>query len=96
MSNVTIGFAGGADAAGVIQAAKKFYGFDISPGFAVLSVMCAQVLGFGIAGLCRQFLVEPANIIWPGVLGNCALLTVCTPAPMSSLTAGRYPGSGFL
>ncbi|KAH7079752.1 small oligopeptide transporter, OPT family [Paraphoma chrysanthemicola] len=74
MSNVTIGFAGGADAAGVIQAAKKFYGFDISPGFAVLSVMCAQVLGFGIAGLCRQFLVEPANIIWPGVLGNCALL----------------------
>ncbi|KXT13426.1 hypothetical protein AC579_9906 [Pseudocercospora musae] len=74
MSNVTIGFAGGADASNVIQAAMKFYGFDISPGFSVLVVLCCQLLGFGIAGLCRQWLVEPANIIWPGVLGNCALL----------------------
>lgn len=74
MSNVTIGFGGGADATNIIQAAKKFYGFDVSPGFSILVVLCCQVLGFGVAGLCRQWLVEPANIIWPGVLGNCALL----------------------
>lgn len=74
MSNVTIGFAGGADASGIIQAAIKFYGFDLPPGFSVLVMMCCQVLGFGIAGLCHQWLVEPAAIIWPGVLSNCALL----------------------
>ncbi|EME38617.1 hypothetical protein DOTSEDRAFT_91998 [Dothistroma septosporum NZE10] len=74
MSNVTIGFAGGADAAAIIQAAIKFYGFELPAGFSVLVVMCCQVLGFGVAGLCHQWLVEPANIIWPGVLGNCALL----------------------
>jgi OPT family small oligopeptide transporter len=74
MSNVTIGFAGGADAAGVIQAAIKFYGFNLPAGFSVLLVLCAQVTGFGIAGLCHRWLVEPANMIWPGVLGNCALL----------------------
>jgi len=74
MANVTIGFAGGADATGIIQAAISFYGFKLAPGFSVLVVMCCQVLGFGIAGLCHQWLVEPASIIWPGVLGNCALL----------------------
>lgn len=74
MSNVTIGFAGGADATSIIQAAIKFYGFDLSPGFSVLVTLCCQVLGFGVAGLCHPWLVEPANIIWPGVLGNCALL----------------------
>ncbi|RMY82414.1 hypothetical protein D0862_12025 [Hortaea werneckii] len=68
MANVTIGFAGGADATGIIQAAIKFYGFELPAGFSVL------VLGFGVAGLCHQWLVEPASIIWPGVLGNCALL----------------------
>ncbi|KAK4495351.1 hypothetical protein PRZ48_013682 [Zasmidium cellare] len=57
MSNVTIGFAGGADSAGIIQAAIKFYGFKLPTGFNVL-----------------VWLVEPASIIWPGVLGNCALL----------------------
>ncbi|KAI6966827.1 small oligopeptide transporter, OPT family [Hortaea werneckii] len=74
MANVTIGFAGGADATGIIQAAIKFYGFELPAGFSVLVTMCCQVLGFGVAGLCHQWLVEPASLIWPGVLGNCALL----------------------
>ena len=74
MSNVTIGFAGGADATSIIQAAKAFYGFDIPAGFSVMVTLCCQLLGFGVAGLCHQWLVEPAAIIWPGVLGNCALL----------------------
>ena len=67
MSNVTIGFAGGADATGIIQAAIAFYGFKLPAGFSVMVVMCCQVLGFGVAGLCHQWLVEPAAIIWPGV-----------------------------
>ncbi|KAK5008617.1 hypothetical protein LTR28_003738 [Elasticomyces elasticus] len=75
MSNVSIGYASGADASGIVQAAKAFYHFDISPGFPVLVFLCCQLLGFGVAGLCAPWLVEPANIIWPGVLGNCALLS---------------------
>ncbi|KAF2773854.1 small oligopeptide transporter, OPT family [Teratosphaeria nubilosa] len=67
-------FAGGADATGIIQAAIGFYGFKLSAGFSVLVTLCCQTLGFGIAGLCHQLLVEPAAIIWPGILSNCALL----------------------
>ena len=74
MSNVTIGF-GSPDSTSIIQAASKFYSFPLKPGFSILVVLCCQMLGFGIAGLCSPWLVEPANIIWPGVLGNVALLS---------------------
>ncbi|KAL9088343.1 MAG: hypothetical protein Q9165_006268 [Trypethelium subeluteriae] len=74
MANVSIGY-GSADATSIIQAAKAFYNFDIKPGFSVLLVLCCQILGFGIAGLCAPWLVEPSNIVWPGVLSNAALLS---------------------
>ncbi|KAK7536973.1 small oligopeptide transporter, OPT family [Phyllosticta citribraziliensis] len=74
MSNVSIGF-GSADGTSIIQAATKFYGFKLSAGFSVLVVLCTQLLGFGVAGLSAPWTVEPANIIWPGSLAICALLT---------------------
>ncbi|EOD46007.1 putative small oligopeptide opt family protein [Neofusicoccum parvum UCRNP2] len=74
MSNVSIGF-GSADATSIIQAASKFYGFPMRAGFNVLLVLCCQLLGFGVAGLSAPWLVEPANIIWPGTLSICALLS---------------------
>ncbi|MCJ1308643.1 hypothetical protein MMC25_002296 [Agyrium rufum] len=74
MSNVSIGY-GSPDSTSIIQAASKFYNFPLQPGFSILVVLCCQVLGFGIAGLCAPYLVAPANIIWPGVLSNCALLS---------------------
>lgn len=74
MSNVSFGFAT-ADATNIIQAASKsFYNFQLKPGFYVMIVLCAQLLGFGVAGLSAPWLVEPARIIWPGVLSNCAML----------------------
>lgn len=63
MSNVTIGYAGGADSISIIQAAKKFHNFDLAPSFSVLVVLCCEFLGFGVAGLCAPWLVQPANII---------------------------------
>ena len=33
-----------------------------------------QSLGFSFAGILRQFLVWPSNMIWPGALVRCALL----------------------
>lgn len=74
MSNVSFGYAS-ADATNIIQAASKnFYDFNLKPGFYVLIVLVAQLLGFGVAGLAAPWLVEPARIIWPGVLSNCAML----------------------
>jgi hypothetical protein len=75
MSNVSFGFgSGSADATNIVQAAK-FYGFDLAPGFSVLAVLCCQLLGYGLAGLTQRWLVEPASLIFPGVLSNVALLT---------------------
>lgn len=74
MSNVSFGF-GSADATNIIQASSKyFYNFGLKAGFSVLFVICAQLCGFGFAGLSSTWLVEPANIIWPQVLSNCAML----------------------
>jgi OPT family small oligopeptide transporter len=74
MSNVSFGY-GSADATNIIQASSShFYNFGLKAGFSVLVVICAQLLGFGIAGLAAPWLVEPASIIWPGVLSNCAML----------------------
>ncbi|KAI0834343.1 small oligopeptide transporter [Hypoxylon sp. FL0890] len=73
MSNVSFGF-GSADATNIIQA-SKFYGFDMPTGFSVMVVICCQLGGYGIAGLCRSLLVQPASMIWPGQLGNVALLS---------------------
>ena len=74
MSNVSFGF-GSADATNIIQAGKAFYNFDLKPGFSILVVLCCQLMGLGVAGLAAPWLVEPASIIWPGVLSNCALLS---------------------
>jgi OPT family oligopeptide transporter len=74
MSNVSFGF-GSADSTNIIQAGLAFYSFDLKPGFSVMVVLCCQLLGFGVAGLTAPWLVEPASIIWPGVLSNCALLS---------------------
>jgi OPT family oligopeptide transporter len=74
MSNVSFGFFS-ADATNILQAASaKFYNFGLKTGFSVMVVLCAQLLGFGVAGLSAPWIVEPASILWPGVLSNCALL----------------------
>ena len=74
MSNVTMAYAS-ADSTSIIQAAKAFYNINLPAGFSVLVVLCCQLLGFGVAGLSAPWIVTPANIIWPGVLSNCALLS---------------------
>lgn len=74
MANVSFGF-GNADATLIIQAATAFYGFKLEAGFKVLIVLCCQLLGFGVAGLSAPWIVKPAEMIWPGVLSNCALLS---------------------
>ncbi|GAA6064754.1 hypothetical protein JCM10212_002673 [Sporobolomyces blumeae] len=55
-------------------ASEKFYKLPSSVGFDILVVLTTQMIGFGVAGLCRRFLVWPAAMIWPQNLVFCTLL----------------------
>ncbi|GAA5877808.1 hypothetical protein JCM16303_000244 [Sporobolomyces ruberrimus] len=55
-------------------ASEKYYGIQHSAGFDILVILTSQMVGFGVAGLCRRFLVWPAAMIWPQNLVFCTLL----------------------
>ena len=50
-----------------------FYKRSLHPLISILFVITSQILGYGIAGIMRKFLVWPAAMIWPANLVNCAL-----------------------
>ncbi|KAJ2993048.1 hypothetical protein HDV02_002694 [Globomyces sp. JEL0801] len=41
----------------------------------ILWIVSSQMVGFGLAGVCRRFLVKPVTMIWPTVLPDIALYT---------------------
>lgn len=57
-----------------IVAQRGFYGQNFGWGFNILLAITTQCVGFGIAGLMRRYLVEPASMIWPKSLVNTAFL----------------------
>lgn len=69
MSNVSFRL-GSADSTSIVQAGMRFYDFDLAPGFSIMVILCCRLLEFGVAGLSEPWLVEPACIIWPGILSN--------------------------
>ncbi|XP_058179767.1 oligopeptide transporter 7-like isoform X1 [Rhododendron vialii] len=58
----------------VVTAVKVFYKQNMTFFVAVVVVVTTQVLGFGLAGICRRFLVEPAAMWWPQNLVQVSLL----------------------
>lgn len=44
-------------------------------GFSIVSSICVQCLGYGMAGICRRILVYPASLIWPSNLVTTTFLT---------------------
>ncbi len=52
---------------------RLFYKRTLNPGFSIIFVVTSQILGYGMAGITRKFLVWPAAMIWPANLVNCAL-----------------------
>ncbi|KAG1723121.1 OPT oligopeptide transporter protein-domain-containing protein [Suillus paluster] len=50
------------------------YGVQVDYWFSVLLVLATQLTGFGLAGMCRRFLVWPASMVWPQNLVTCTLL----------------------
>jgi OPT family oligopeptide transporter len=72
MSNVS--FAGGqVYASSIILAQKQFYHQDFGWGFQILLTWTTQIIGYGLAGIARKYLVWPAAMIWPTNLVQCAL-----------------------
>ncbi|KAF3917703.1 hypothetical protein AA313_de0210203 [Arthrobotrys entomopaga] len=72
MAMVNVG-GGSAYATDILLAQITRYKFDFGWGFAILLTLSTQCLGFGLAGMCRRFLVWPAAMIWPSTLVSSTL-----------------------
>lgn len=59
--------------ADVLTEQRVFYGYEAGWGFELTMTLSTILYGFALAGLCRSLVVEPAGLLWPGVLGNTAL-----------------------
>jgi hypothetical protein len=49
---------------------KLWYNMNPSPGIAVMLVISAQMLGYGMAGLLRETLVYPTKMLYVQYNGN--------------------------
>ena len=90
-------FAGGvAYATDILLAQEVFYGQYFGWGFQMLLVITTQMIGFGMAGLVRRFLVWPAAMIWPSNLVNTVMFyslhdhRKSDPAVTNGWSIGRY------
>lgn len=71
MANVSTG---SPYALNAIVVSEIFYALRLGYAFSLAFVLATQLTGFGLAGLCRRFLVWPASMVWPQNLVACALL----------------------
>lgn len=80
----------------ILTAQKAFYGFDFGVGYAIILGLTSQCIGFGLAGLVRIWLVEPASMIWPQDLVSCAFMytlhdhSKTNPAKANGWSISRY------
>ncbi|KAI8903159.1 OPT oligopeptide transporter protein-domain-containing protein [Gorgonomyces haynaldii] len=60
----------------VMQHGKSFINDPaVNMGNSLAFVTASQLIGYGLAGICRRFLVKPAAMLWPTVLPNVSLFT---------------------
>ncbi|KAI9322283.1 OPT family small oligopeptide transporter [Dichotomocladium elegans] len=64
---------GTAYAIDILTIQRVFYGVDIGYGGGILLVWTTQLLGYGMAGFLRPYLVYPPSMVWPGNLSNISL-----------------------
>ncbi|KAG0006612.1 hypothetical protein BGZ65_006046 [Modicella reniformis] len=71
---LTANCAGGtAYAVDIVVIQKIYYGQDFGFLANFLLILCTQMLGYGMAGVLRRYLVYPAAMIWPANLVQVAL-----------------------
>ncbi|KAE8152078.1 OPT superfamily oligopeptide transporter [Aspergillus avenaceus] len=52
---------------------STFWGKDFGAGFSFLYLLTTQMIGFGLAGMTRRWIVYPAALIWPTSLSSTVL-----------------------
>ncbi|KAF9609651.1 hypothetical protein IFM89_017830 [Coptis chinensis] len=73
-ANAGTAFGGGsAYAVGIVDIIKAFYRRNISLLSGWMLVLTTQVLGYGWAGICRKYVVNPAHMWWPSTLVQVSL-----------------------
>lgn len=101
MANVAVGYPYAINA---IVVAEIYYNVKLGYWFALVLVLATQMTGFGLAGLCRRFLVWPASMVWPQNLVACTLLNTLhaeeegedyPPPDMESKFLARKPMMGM-
>ncbi|KAF9323516.1 hypothetical protein BG006_001385, partial [Podila minutissima] len=71
---------------------QKFYLDQEKPFIARLFlVLSTQLLGYGMAGVLRRFLIRPPQMLWPAVLVNVALYRSLNAKRVSPEDQGRMP-----
>lgn len=76
-----------------------YWGQDYGPGFSFLFLLTTQMLGFGLAGLARRWLVYPAALVWPAALPSTVLFRSLhetqDDSPANGWTVTRYRFFGY-
>ncbi|KAJ3319498.1 hypothetical protein HDU76_000526 [Blyttiomyces sp. JEL0837] len=60
-------------------------------GFAIVT----QCFGYGLAGLCRRYLVRPAAMLWPTNLATIAMLNALHESDTTPAASSRNEGGGY-
>lgn len=71
-----------------IQVLPQYFNqrWAISVGYQILIALSTNFIGYGLAGLCRRFLVYPAYCVWPSSLVTIALNSAFHDASMEAST----------
>ncbi|KAI8852066.1 OPT oligopeptide transporter protein-domain-containing protein [Chytridium lagenaria] len=66
----------------------QLYQENLTDVAAVFFAINTQIVGYGLAGLCRRYLVKPSKMVWPTTLSVCAMLNSLHERPHSTATDG--------
>lgn len=58
-------------------------------------VAVSQLVGYGVAGISRRFLVKPSAMLWPSVLPYVALFTALNGVKTIGDQSSKYPTSRY-
>lgn len=87
MTNISVG---PAYAINAVVVAEYYYKLHLGFWFSLVLILATQMTGFGLAGLCRRFLVWPASMVWPQNLMTCTLLNTFHAEEDESAGISRY------
>ncbi|XP_047325143.1 oligopeptide transporter 4-like [Impatiens glandulifera] len=90
-ANAGSGFGSGAAyAVSIVDIIKAFYHREITFIASWILVITTQVLGYGWAGLLRQYVVDPAHMWWPSTLVQVSLFRALHEKDNNRMTRGKF------